>query len=603
MNARTLTMTVLAAAALLALPAAGQTEQPRCCSGDTCAMTAAYDELPDPAPRGDGREWQEMPAPVMLRWGTNDTRYAKHRVPDGLTGRSIRLKAWRGERVTAQAVMWSRRQLDDVALEVAPLRGRRVTLPEGTARAAFVRYVMTDELNKDGKGGCGERPDKTEWDSLLVADVIDIAPMLDVEACSAQPLWLTIDVPRDARAGTYKSSLTVRAQGMADQRLAIELEVVDRTLPEPRDWQLDLDLWQNPYAVARYYDVSLWSDKHFEAMRPIMTMLASAGQESVTATIMHKPWNGQTYDHYDSMVGKTRHIDGTWSYDYTVFDKWVEFMAECGIDGRINCYTMVPWALSFDYYDQATARLQFVKAEPGQAAFTDYWLPFLKDFAAHLRAKGWFDKTYISMDERPLEAMKATIAVIRQADADYKIALAGNYHEEIQADLDYLSIPFGQTYPSDVLAARRAKGQISAYYTCCTEAFPNTFTFSPPAEAAWTALHTLAGDYDGYLRWAVMSWTEHPLLDSRFRTWAAGDTYSIYPGPRSSLRFELLLQGLQDCAKIAVLRSEFTAAGDAEPLELIENHLDAFTPEGMSATQPASAAQHVREMHDLLNEL
>lgn len=43
-------------------------------------------------------------------------------------------------------------------------------------------------------------------------------------------------------------------------------------------------------------------------------------------------------------------LDGTWVYDYTVFDKWVEFMMnEVGIKDLISCYTMIPWALSFDY--------------------------------------------------------------------------------------------------------------------------------------------------------------------------------------------------------------------------------------------------------------
>ena len=38
-------------------------------------------------------------------------------------------------------------------------------------------------------------------------------------------------------------------------------------------------------------------------------------------------------------------LDGTWVYDYTVFDKWVEFMMnEVGIKDLISCYTMIPWA-------------------------------------------------------------------------------------------------------------------------------------------------------------------------------------------------------------------------------------------------------------------
>ena len=80
-------------------------------------------------------------------------------------------------------------------------------------------------------------------------------------------------------------------------------------------------------------------------------------------------------------------------------------------------------------------------------------------------------------------------------------------------------------------------------------------------------MHAVAGGYDGYLRWAVNSWTADPLRDSRFRTWAAGDTYSIYPGPRSSIRFERLVEGIQDCEKIRILREELTTKGAKGKLE------------------------------------
>lgn len=135
------------------------------------------------------------------------------------------------------------------------------------------------------------------------------------------------------------------------------------------------------------------------------------------------------------------------------------------------------------------------------------------------------------MDERPMEAMREAIKVIKQADPEFKITLAGNYHPEIQSDLYYLSIPYGHKFPEDVKAERERKGQISTVYTCCAEAFPNTFTFSDPAEATWTALHAIAGGYDGYLRWAVNSWTADPLRDSRFRTWAARRHLQHLSGP------------------------------------------------------------------------
>ena len=500
-------------------------------------------------------------------------------------------------------MLWTKEALDDATITVSDLKSGSSVIPASAITTNFVRYVMTDELNKDRKGGCGHRPNKAEWDSSLVADVLDIVKIQDIKACTTQPIWLNVWVPSDARAGKYKGTLTVSGKNFQDMKLQVEIDVLNRTLPAPQDWAFHLDLWQNPYSVARYYQVPLWSKEHFDAMLPIMKMLANAGQRAITTSIMHKPWAGQTEDHFDSMVTRIKKIDGTWVYSYDVFDKWVSFMMnEVGIKDLISCYTMIPWALTFDYYDEATSRVQFINVKPGDAEYTEYWGSFLKDFSRHLREKGWFEKTAISMDERPMEAMREAIKVIKQADPEFKITLAGNYHPEIQSDLYYLSIPYGHKFPEDVKAERERKGQISTVYTCCSEAFPNTFTFSDPAEAPWTALHAIAGDYDGYLRWAVNSWTADPLRDSRFRTWAAGDTYSIYPGPRSSIRFERLVEGIQDCEKIRILREELTAKGAKGKLDKLNKAVAKFTPEGLSETQQ-SAAEMVNELNKLLNSL
>ena len=563
-----------------------------------------YTELTDTKAYDSADVWDKQSASSCLMWGTTDVRYAKKDIPEGSSlKKRWQAMAWRGERVNAQAVLWTKVDIAEASIFVSDLKCGSAVIPASAITTNFVRYVMTDELNKDRKGGCGARENKAEWDSSIVADVLDIVKVRDIKARTTQPIWMNIWVPQSARAGKYKGTLTVRGKDINPMVLQMEVNVLDRILPAPKEWAFHLDLWQNPYAVARYYQVPLWSQAHFDAMRPIMRMLANAGQRSITASIMHKPWAGQTEDHFDSMITRIKKIDGTWAYDYAVFDKWVDFMMnEIGIDDMISCYTMIPWALSFDYYDQATNRVQFINTQPGEEAYANYWGSFLKDFAQHLRQKGWFEKTAISMDERSMESMQEAIKVIKQADPEFKITLAGNYHPEIQADLYYLCIPYGNKFPEEVKAERERKGQISTFYTCCVEAFPNMFTFSDPAEASWTAIHAIAGGYDGYLRWAVNSWPVDPLRDSRFRTWAAGDTYSIYPGPRSSIRFERLVEGIQDCEKIRILREELTAEGVKSKLEKLNRTVAKFTPEGMAETQE-SASEMVNELHRLLNEL
>lgn len=561
----------------------------------------SYDELTDTKTFDDVSVWEKMKTPTALSWGTTDVRYAKKNVPSLQMQKKFTAKAWKGERINAQAVLWTKQALNEVQLSVSDLKCGSSIIPNSDINAGFVRYVMTDELNKDRKGGCGVRENKAEWDSSVVADVIDINPLLDIKPYTAQPIWVNVWVPADAKSGTYRGVLTVSGQNMAAMKLDIAIEVIHQTLPAPSEWGYHLDLWQNPYAVARYYNVPLWSEAHFEAMLPVMKMLANAGQKIVTTTIMHKPWAGQTEDHFDSMVTRIKNIDGTWSFDYAVFDKWVEFMMnEVGIDQQINCYTMIPWALTFDYYDQATNRTQFLNAKPGEQAYTDYWYPFLKDFSRHLREKGWFEKTTIAMDERPMDMMMEAIKIIKNADPEYKISLAGNYHEEIQADLYDLCIPYGHKFPADVKIERELKGQKSTVYTCCTEVFPNVFTFSNPAEGKWMMIHAIAEGYDGYLRWAVNSWTADPLRDSRFRTWAAGDTYLIYPGPRSSIRFERMVEGLQESEKIRILRQEYEEKGEISKLNRLNKAVAKFTID-WSAKNIGTIEDDIKELNSLLN--
>ena len=557
----------------------------------------AYQELPDPAAPSE-KEWAAVTAP-QVSWGTIDVRYAKHQLPALKKTTNTSLKGWRGERVNAQAVVWTGTELKDLNFSFTDFKDKKGNSLSGDAlTAGFVRYVMTDELNKDGRGACGYRK-SVDFDSLLVADPIDSElKMMALPARTVQPIWVQCWIPQSAVPGTYKGQLLVNDGSNLLQRLNLEITVSSRVLPQPSEWAFHLDLWQSPYAVARYYQVPLWSQEHLDAMRPLMKMLANAGQKIITATLTHKPWNGQTEDYFDTMVTWIKRADGTWTFDYTIFDRWVEFMMSVGIDKQINCYSMVPWKLSFQYYDQATNSLKFVKTAPGEQAYEEMWVAMLASFAKHLKEKGWFDICTIAMDERPMDVMQKTLKVIRKADPDFKVSLAGNYHAEIEPDLYDYCIVIGQNYPEDVRLRRKAENKRTTYYTCCTEAHPNTFTFSDPAEAAWMSFYSSKKHLDGYLRWAYNSWPLGPLLESRGRTGAAGDTYLVYPGARSCIRFERLIEGVQAHEKINILRQEFEKNGNKAGLKKIEKMLAPFN---LGDMPEIPAAVTVNRANQILN--
>lgn len=513
-------------------------------------------------------KWLDIDYGLNLTWASKDVQYARRAVPEISTVRDTTVSAWRGERLGIQALVYSREDAKDLT----------VTLDNGTA--AWARYVITE-----GNRGCGDHYEAPTW---TVADIIDLpGTSADIEKYSVRPIWCTIEIPRDIPAGTYPTTLRLWQHGKPVDELTLNVRVVDRTLPEVADQKFYLDFWQQPYSVSRYYDLERWSPEHFEALRPYMKALARAGQKVVSAILFYEPWGRQSFDKFDPMVETYLRADSTWAFDFSIFDRWVEFMDECGINSRINCYSMVPWDMTFRYIYEPTGRYEYLKTTTDSPEYRELWTAFLSAFASHLKEKGWFEKTAIAMDERGLGAMQDALAIVNSAAPGLKVALAGNYHPEITAELDDYSITYSQRFPAEELQRRHKAGQISTSYVCCADPGANIFTNNAPSDAAYLPLQAIAAGFDGILHWSWLNWNQNPLRDSRLQlpgnglyTFAPGDTYSFYPGPRSSVRFERLIEGIQQAEKVRILGLESAlepfASGRTDNTARLVNELESL---------------------------
>jgi hypothetical protein len=516
--------------------------------------------------------WDGVKSGLNAAWGTPNLVYSRSEVPQNLAS-TYATTAWRGERASAQLVLWTVADLEGVECEVSDFRADGAKLPSSIAEAHFVRYTIADKSGEECR--CA-RPNGHP--AILQADMLDNVASLDVAAKSARPVWISIAVPQDAKAGLYKATVKVSHKGSGSVVLPLELKVVDEELAKPSEWGFHLDLWQHPSAIARVAGVEVWSDEHYEIMRPTMQMLADAGQKVITATLNRDPWQYQCFDDYEPMIYWYRYDNDVWKYDYSRFDKWVEFMMSLGIDKQINCYGMLPWGKCvLDYQDMRSDakdnRNRKISTTPQDAEYEKVWGPFLKDFSAHLASKGWLEKTNMAIDERKPEDMDVAAAMIEKYAPKLGFAMADN-HDSYKRYTNMRDVCVGQRHSvmaQEEIAARRAKGDVSTFYVCCSTLFPNAFTNSQPYESELLCVYALAFDYDGMLRWAYNSWPAQPERDSRFRYWASGDTYIVYPGARSSVRFERLIDGVELFEKVHTLRKKY--ADKSEVLAPIEAKL------------------------------
>lgn len=484
------------------------------------------------------------------------------------------LSAWRGQRVGLQALV-----VPDISLTGRKIRPR-VKGAEGLdASARFMRYVLTDNFR-----ACGVPPEQDPWP---VADIIDIDTVLTMEHGHNYPLWVTVEVGPVApvRPVNFDLELVDDNTGKTVASVPATIDIQPMSLPSPQSADyFHLNLWQQPYAVARYYDVEPWSDDHLRLLEPYARLLARAGQKAITTIMFYEPWGEQSNDKFLPMVETTRRADGSWDYDYTNFDRYVEFMTRLGVGPMIECFSMIPWEMNFRYRDEAKGGdYSWLKTTSDSPEYEVLWGNFLTAFKAHLDEKGWTDRVVMALDERGVTDIMRAMALVEKYAPGVKVSLAGNYHPELVDKLYTYSLD-NSPWPADVLKMRHDKGLITTFYTCCAYPTPNIFSNSDPADAAYIPAFCTAAGTDGYLHWSFQNWTDNPLDDTRFKLFAPGDTYFIYPDGRSSIRYERLVEGIQMSEKIKALRKCIMSKGRIDFLGELE---DALLPirMGMRARQ------------------
>ena len=559
-------------------------------------VSSTYEEPQDPSP-SKNQNWEAIPQGLQASVVSTNIRFVKSEIPKIEQKNSWTDTAWKGERVSGQLVLWSKDSITKVRAEVSDFKSENgAIIASSEAQLRFVKYVITDEF----AGGCGYRKPE-DFAASLAADALDTVSSYAIRAKETRPLWITVDVPASAEAGEYKSNITLNVEGQEAKQFEMTLKVVDKVLPPATNWKFHLDLWQNPYAVSRFHGVEPWSQAHWDLLKPLMQRLADAGQKVITVSLNKRPWGGQTFDQFEAMIDWKKKSDGSWMYDYTIFDNWVQFMMDLGVTKQISCYSMVPWGNEFYYFDEAENREIKIKAAPGTKEYTELWIPFLNDFKAHLEEKGWNEITRIAMDERGPEEMTAMLKLINEIAPEFGVSLADNHksYKQYPDELKDMSVAFGHPVDDEDLVIRRENGYVSTHYVCCSDKFPNTFTFSDPAEGVFIGWYTVAANFDGFLRWAYNSWVERPLQDSRFRAWPAGDTYQVYPDNRTSIRFETLRDGIEDAEKIRVLREELTQKGMQDDLDKLNLMVAQFN----ITEKPEDLEGLINSGKKLLNEL
>lgn len=498
--------------------------------------------------------------------------------------RTLSLTAVRNEQISAQIALGAKKELSNISIQISDfITLDDEVLSKENIQIRYVKYIAVQRARSEyvwspkmeeivGESVSGS------MDPNVVADPLIEAETITIPAYRAQPVWITFKIPKTLNPGVYEGNITITSNEYPSIKHKIKLNIKDQVLPEPEDYKFDLDLWVNPSVIAEYYNLEHWSDKHWDMIAMYLEDYASRGGKNILTTITnepwHKPWlNGTTHSQiefgYRSMVGWERDNDGNWSFDYTIFDKYIDLASKLGINKSINAYSLTPFHTKqvIQYFDRADGKNKTLELDIEDKLYVKVWSDFLTSFKKHLINKGVFKKTYLGFDEKPHDVLYKIQELIGEVAPEFldRIVIAGHAEATTYATNLSISYMFFPEQPLDgrsefpiheTINKRKKEGKQTTFYLCAEPAHPNTLSYSPAIEAQLIPWLVLKYNTDGYLRWAYNNWTEDPFNKPVF-IHNQGDDYYVYPGkngPISSIRWELLKEGIEDYELFTIIK-------------------------------------------------
>lgn len=188
-----------------------------------------------------------------------------------------------------------------------------------------LRVSMSELRHQDGKSIIADEHLKVLYGNTNITETPIEVPAKKLyryetrKPQALQPIGLTVHVPVDVSSGVYKGDVHITAEGFVTN-VPLHLKVCDWTLPDPWDFQTIVDMVQSPESVALYYEVPLWSDKHFELLDKSIKFLSQIGSRVIYIPLLTKTHFGNE----QSMVHWIPQPDGTYTYDFSIVERYID---------------------------------------------------------------------------------------------------------------------------------------------------------------------------------------------------------------------------------------------------------------------------------------
>ncbi|MEE9463432.1 MAG: glycoside hydrolase domain-containing protein [Bacteroidales bacterium] len=391
-----------------------------------------------------------------------------------------------------------------------------------------------------------------------------------------QPIWVDILVPADQPPGIYEGTIGVSSDEGKLGKVNIKLTIWDVTMPTERHYPAIV--WIGSGDIARAHGLDEESPEFLELYYKYLELILS---------------NRIDPGHIMSLGLEGRIEDGNYVLEWTN-NRMEKFLIDNGL-----------------LIIQLSAAPRGIPRESGEQPFSETYIQhtrqYIEQVISYAKNRGWYDRlAFLCPVDEPrtpdeYEAVRRWAKIVKEIDPNIRFSITEQPLPQNPAWGSFVGyanswIVHGNYLARDehvqAITERQQEGEEVIWYISCDQEYPqpNYFIDREAADLRMVPWITWRYDLGGILYWASTFWREvkDPWLDpvtwkrSECNAPLSGEGTLIYPGnlverytgqenvfgPVSSVRFELLREGLEELELMLMLKE---SGGESEVDEIVES--------------------------------
>ena len=414
----------------------------------------------------------------------------------------------------------------------------------------------------------------------------------------------------DLEPGVYPTEIAVVSGNTVLQRAFVEITVMDALLPAQ---DTRITNWFYADCLADYYNVPVWSDRHFEICDNFMRTAVKNGINLILMPVFTVALDTHVGgERTTTQLVQISRDNGVYSFDFSLCDRWIEICRRVGVKYYEISHLFSQWGAAHAPKVMVTVDGEYKRlfgwdTDASGAEYVTFIRAFLKEFTAYMENQGLKEYTYFHISDEPggdhLAQYKKNRETVDMYLSGWKILDALSHVEFYREGL--LPIPV----PSSGVIEDFMKEDIKErwVYYCCGPwiGASNRFVAMTLSRTRSLGMQMYKYGIEGFLHWGYNFYNNcgsydhvNPFLNPAAGYWGiTGDAHVVYPGqdgkPLDSLRLRAFKAAIDDIRVMKLAESLYDKETVVAEMEKLVGSIDF-----MHCVNDASLMQKLRDRLD-----